>query len=82
MDILKRLSEWSDLDWRIAFAFLLVTLLLWTSFLFFIHVLIVRKNVKAVQSKYERLVKPYLFGDNNQTVKEQVSMKKVNKENW
>lgn len=82
MDILKRLSEWSELDWRIAIILMVVILLFWTSFLFLIHIFIVRRNVKIVQDKYERLVKPYLFGDNNQTVKEQVSMKSVNRENW
>ena len=56
--------------------------MIWTIILFIAHILLVRRNVKAVQDRYEELVKPYLFGDNNQTVKEQLDMKNINKKNW
>ena len=80
MEILSRLSEWSELDWHIAMTFIGISLVIWTIIFFFIHVYIVRKNVKIVEAKYDRLVRPYLFGDNNQTVKEQSKLKTLNKD--
>lgn len=81
MEFLRRLSEWSELDWKILAIILTVLFVIWTTSLFFIHVLIVRKNVRIVEAKYRKLVKPLLFGDNNQTIKE-LNTKSINKENW
>lgn len=82
MEYLKRLSEWSEMDWSILMLFLMTSLILWSGLLLFIHILIVRRQVKKVQDRYDKLVRPFMFGDGSMTVKENLKTNNLNKENW
>ena len=82
MKYLKRLSEWSELDWSILLLILIIALVVWSIILLIFHFWMTRRQVKKVQDRYDRLVKPFMFGDNNQTVKENFNTQKLNKDEW
>ena len=80
MEYLKRLSEWSDLDWSILLLTLGVSLIVWSILLLILHIAITRTLLRKQKDSFDKKMRPYFLGDRNETIKEQFQQK--NKEDW
>ena len=81
MVLLERISQWGELDWAILKYSVITALVIWSFALFLIHVVVTRRLLRKQKDHFDKLARPFLFGDNTNTINRN-KFRNSSKEEW